>query len=250
MELHLTLSAKLPCVLSLIGFDTSMKNTVYFNRGYGYRINNDPSKLFTGQKTLVVPMPISPKVLSLRIKNDVSYNNLEIIKIDSKPLQKREMWLRPEEADFITFALQFSKEAGSITPDTYLSDYENYIVKYMPVLKNKDTGEAVTTPARVNRRTGIIEVARDKFLKYTVFMRIIVLLHEFFHWDLDTRSEQVADFNAICRALDLGIPETEIMYAFTRVFPKDNKALEHREKANISFINNYRLMKGVSNGKV
>ena len=246
MELHLTLEAKEPCVLRIIGYDATQPHTIYFRRGYGYRINN-PRKLFHGTHTFVFPLVISPKVLSLKILNDLEFNNVRLVSVEARPHKRSEMWLRPEEIDFIHFALEFSQNAGAIAPDTYLSDYENYIVKYLPVLKNRETGIPVTTPARVNRRTGIIEVARKKFLKYTVFMRIIILLHEFFHWELDTRSEEKADFHAIGLALDLGIPETEIMYAFTKVFPKNNEALKGREVANINFIKNYKMMKSLKN---
>ena len=76
-------------------------------------------------------------------------------------------------------------------------------------------------------------------------MRPVILFHEFFHWDLDTRSEQKADFHAIDWALSMGFPDTEVMYAFTRVFPKNNQFLTQREKDNIEYIKNWHLLKNV-----
>lgn len=242
LELHITLEVKVPCALNLKGSDATKKNTVYFNRGYGCRLPGIP--LFSGTRTLRIPMPITPEMLTLSVRNDVGFDNVRLVKADARPIKKKKLELSKEEKDFISFAYDFARDAGTIDTDTYISDYDNFIVRYLPVLKNRDSGKVLSTPARINRRTGIKEVAREKFIKYTVFMRIIILFHEFFHWFWNTRSEQKADRGAIDWALSLGFPETEVMYAFTRVFPKKNKFLEKREKDNIEYINNWRLING------
>lgn len=244
LELHLTLEARVPCVLNIKGLDATRKDTVYFNRGYGCRLPGIP--LFTGTRTLLIPMPLSPQMLTLSVSNDVGFDNVRLVKADAQPLKKKKIKLTDEQKDFISFAYDFARDAGTIDTDTYVSDYENFIVRYLPVLKNRDTGKNLSTPARVNRRTGIKEVAREKFIKYTVFMRIIILFHEFFHWFWDTRSERAADRGAIDWALSLGFPETEVMYAFTKVFPSGNKALTKREKDNIDYINNWRTIQNLN----
>ncbi|HEX8546137.1 MAG TPA: hypothetical protein VF691_04195 [Cytophagaceae bacterium] len=244
LELHLTVVAKTPCVISIIGYDATSKHTVYFNRGYGFRNLPDVENvLLQGEKVFKIPMPLTPSKLSIKLSNDIDFANVTITKAEAKPLKRKEVWMKEADRDFINFAYEFAREAGTIAAGkTWGSDSERFVLRYLPVLKNRETGQVLSTPARINRITGVIEVARDKFVRFTVFMRVIILFHEYFHYDLDTRSEQKADFNAIAWALGLGFPRTEVMYAFTKVFG-NVKALQSREIDNINFIKNYELIK-------
>lgn len=252
LQLQITLVAKEPCVLSLVGKDAEAANSTYFNRGYGYRLSHSPDKLFKGEKTFNIPMPMSPENLKVTIRNDVGFNNVALKEVNAVPLKKYDLWLTDEEKEFKDFAYKFSKIAGVCPSNKIIkSPGEQFIALYLPVLKNRDNGEILSTPARINRMTGIMEIAERKFKRYSLFMRPVILFHEFFHWDLDTRSERTADYHAIDWALSLGFPDTEIMYAYTKVFPKYNKALEQREKDNINYIKNWHLLKGIKHaGKV
>ena len=74
------------------------------------------------------------------------------------------------------------------------------------------------TPARVSRSTGFMEISRMKFLDYTIPMRVLILLHERMHHEMNTSEEIEADLNALRVYLSYGFPATEAIYATANIF--------------------------------
>ena len=239
MELHLTINAARPCIINIKGKEGDNRKNVYFSRSYGFR--NDDSKLVHGTKKFVIPMPLTPKSLIIDIKNDIGYDNVQLVDIKAHPLAKKsDLWLDATDREFIDFIFKFAPALHAVDDnDIWASTSEKFIIRCLPVIQNRETKEILNTPARINRLTGIIEINNNKLKSYTVFMRIVILFHEYFHWKLNTKIEQEADYNALNWFLSLGFPQTEAMYAFTRVFPKDSKGLKQRELDNINFIKNF-----------
>lgn len=244
MELHLVIHAAVPCRVIVKGYDPDTSQTVYFRRYLGYR--NLPGKgtnLVSGRHEFTIPMPLTPSRMMLEIVNDVEFNNVSVVSLKAVDLKRKGLWLTDTDRDYIKFIYEFVTNLGALKDgDVLASDSENFIIKCFPVLVNRETRQELSTPARINRKTAIIEVNLTKLKKYTLFMRIMILFHEYFHWKLDTQSEKRADFNAINWFLSLGFPQTEAMYAFTKVFPKGNSALTKREEENIEFIKNFHLL--------
>jgi hypothetical protein len=108
-------------------------------------------------------------------------------------------------------------------PGFYVSKDENYMIWAKPHLD--DDG----TPARVNRRTGVVKFNLSKMKDYTVYMRIFIGLHEFFHYALQTTDEVKADMGALKVYLSMGYPKSEANYAMTKVFDNSPSAIKRVE---------------------
>ena len=89
-----------------------------------------------------------------------------------------------------------------------------------------DKGRPSTTPARIGHRTGVIDVSKLHFDRYTIPMRMCILLHEFSHKyrnpkiDLEISNEVGADLNALYIYLGLGYSKVDAIFVFANVFLK------------------------------
>lgn len=73
------------------------------------------------------------------------------------------------------------------------------------------------TPARVNHRTGVMEISRQHFRKLDPIYRLFIMLHERGHIALNTKNEYAADEYAMNELLKRGYPLTKILESLTRV---------------------------------
>lgn len=231
--LKVRLYSEYPCILRMKGFDSKIPDSVYFNRGLG-----TPKNKFVGEKEFCFPMPLSPKRLIFEASCDNKENKVEIIDIKQARLKQADYWLRPDDEEFVKFATEFSVKSSYAPIGMYELESEaekgrRFILMYADELDGNDT-----TPARISRTTGIIEINRQKFLHFSIPMRLIILLHEYIHWRNNTRIELECDFNAINLLLKMGFPKTEIMYAFTKVF-KGKEHLEGRVEKIYNFIHKF-----------
>ena len=80
--------------------------------------------------------------------------------------------------------------------------------------------DELRTPARISKSNGRIQVSKKQFDKYTVPMRMAILLHEFAHFYLNENidDETEADLNGLLIYLGLGYPRIEGYEAFLQVF--------------------------------
>jgi len=189
-----------------------------------------------GKRLFELKFPQTPKLMSLAVFNTKKGNfpndedkSFRITKFEAKELKTCPLWQDKEMHSFIKFAQEFCEQAGNLSagdykPSIYRSNDGKFCIDYYNKIRNRKTGEYVSTPARVGHNTGIIEIAKSDFAKYTVPMRIIILLHEFSHKFMnpkigrDISDEVSADINALNIYLSLGYPFIEAQYAFLKVF--------------------------------
>lgn len=215
------------CIVNMTGVDYDNDESVYFNRGYG--VDN---KKFKGIKEFRFPMPITPDKLLF------STSCGEILSVKSDPIKRAELFLRDDDRDFLRMALKFAQNAAYMPAGAYEKD--GYLIMYEDKIVNHMTGKEESTPARISRSTGIIEINRPQFIEFSIPMRIVILLHEYMHFRLNTRVEIEADFNALNVFLKYGFPKTEALYAFTKIFyNKGRKDLEDRVQQIYDFIENF-----------
>jgi hypothetical protein len=92
----------------------------------------------------------------------------------------------------------------------------------------------LTTPARIGHNTGIIEVSKNKFMQYTIPMRLIILLHEFSHKYLNPKIDKPisyetgADIQGLYVYLGKGWSPYEAHKTFLQVFKNANNEPNHK----------------------
>lgn len=205
-----------PQMVSIIGYDGTKESTVYFARTLNVKQRN---------QIVQIPMPVSPKKLTLVIEqsNGAYGSNFNLYDFVVSDLPEKVTAFPPKTIEFYNFLKSFSKKAGYIKPGFYVSKDENHMIWAKPHLD--DDG----TPARVNRRTGVVKFNISKMKDYTVFMRIFIGLHEFFHYALQTTDEVKADMGALKVYLSMGYPKSEANYAMTKIFDDSPSAIKRVE---------------------
>ena len=222
----LTVKTKRPENISIIAKDYNKKNTYYLSR------NADVS----GERSFTLKFPQTPKLMVLSIFNPKKGNfaddedkSFEITNFQAKDLKTCSIWSDKDIIEFVKFAQYFSANAGELSagdykPSIYRSDGGNFCIDYYNKIRDRKTGKFVSTPARVGHVSRIIEISKADFEKYTVPMRMVILLHEFSHVYMNNKinrevdDEISADINALNIYLSLGYPHIEAQYAFLKVF--------------------------------
>jgi hypothetical protein len=183
-----------------------------------------------GERTIYLSFPVSPQTLMLKIWNSKNSADKDFkVTCEEKPLKSYNVWLDKETRDFLSLAIQFCQLSG-FTPASdngriFTSEDKNFTIKYFNVIRD-NTGGAMSTPARIGHRTGIIEVSKAKFDNYTIPMRLVILLHEFSHKyknpkiGLQISNEIGADINALYIYLGLGFSKIDAICVFANVFLK------------------------------
>lgn len=207
-----------PQMITIVGYDPDPKhkNTVYFAR---------TARIKRKGEMVEIPMPLTPKKLILEINPENrsfgSYINIfDMVVLD---LPTTTTVFPPKTMEFYNFLKKFAKEAGYIEPGFYVSKDENYLIWA------KENLDGDGTPARVNRRTGVVKMNLSKLREYTVYMRIFIGLHEFFHYALQTTDEVSADMGAARVYLGMGYPRSEANYSMTKIFDNSPAALKRVE---------------------
>ena len=212
----------------------------------------DRYKTVRNQETFYVRMPLTSKSVIVSIYDDLKGNlpkekesNIKVISIDKTPLEKRMDVVdisNPSVAYFVDFAQRFCFNSSYLDVDkTYQSDNGAIIIEYVNTIKNSQ-GKELTTPARISKVTGRIQVSKKEFANYTVPMKFAILCHEFSHFylneDMDNESE--ADINGLLIYLGLGYPRIEGYQAFLEVF-KDAPSNQNKVRYDIidNFIKNF-----------
>jgi hypothetical protein len=169
-----------------------------------------------------VRMPQSPERSKFEILADEKSFQF---KIKSVPLKKQLSafnYSSPTIQSFIPFAQKFAERASytSAQKSVYMSDDGQFRIDYVDEIIDKKSGKALTTPARISRDRGLIEISRKRFVPYTVQGRMAILLHEFAHYYLNTKmsDETEADMNALLIYLGMGYSKIEAMNVFLDVF--------------------------------
>ena len=199
---------------------------------------------------LLIKMPIAPDELTARI---VAENQTPVQKgfilerIEVKADTKCPLELTENDGKFIAFAKWFATELPRLEAGEKGTIYqsEGFSILYLDSLK--DGGTELTTPARIDRSSGMIEVSKKAVADYTVPMLIIMLLHEYGHkwknpeFGKEVANELTADIIAVHIALNLGFDYTEVENCYRAVFAKKDTDLNRkRMKAISEFIRLFR----------
>jgi len=203
-----------------------------------------------GESIFFVRMPVSSQEVLVYIYNEANGNlpagvdkTIEVISITKEPLEKKLDVIdfsNPDIRSFVNFATRFSYNAGSLPSGTYISDDQNFVIKYLPTIT--DDGVEQTTPARIDVDAGYIEISKKQFVEYTIPNRMAILLHEFSHVYMNDNidDEVEADLNGLLIYLGLGYPRIEAFEVFAKAFmnaPTDQNAMRYDKIK--SFIDNF-----------
>lgn len=184
-----------------------------------------------GRRTIFFSLPVTPRRMFFGCLNMENPHDKDFtISITQTPARSYDIQTDELSRSFLQFAIQFSQVCGFLNPapngSVKTSPDGNFRIKYFPVIVDNQTGKAVNTPARIGHRTGIIEVAKNRFDKYTVPMRVMILLHEFSHkyrnpnMGLPISHEIGADVNGLYLYLGVGFSKVDAICVFANVFLK------------------------------
>lgn len=225
MMLKITVKTDSPQKIHMIVKDANRPNTYYTNRFNTVR----------GIENFFIRLPQSPKTAIIIIFNDRTKNNEgfslkpyknttgDVLPFEILPLNTQISafdFSNQKLASFLAFAQDFCDKAGYLSTGYYLSPDGIYHIKYDDIIRSIATGKELNTPARINSKTGLIQISKSAFSKYTIPGRFAILLHEFAHFysNKDMKDEIEADFHAATIYLGLGYPRVEILNVFANVF--------------------------------
>jgi hypothetical protein len=201
--------------------DTGKQNSKYADRDIKVK----------GARTIFFSLPVTPKTLTICCfdMGDPRRQDFEVIIVE-KPLVTYNVWFGKETLDFLKLAIHFSQVCGFESAGKqgriFQTADEYFKIKYYPVIIDFKTGRAMNTPARIGHTTGNIDISKIKFDKYTLAMRMIILLHEFSHVyknpkiGLKIENEIGADINALYIYLGLGFSKVDALYVYANIFLK------------------------------
>lgn len=185
-----------------------------------------------GKRTIELKFPVSPEKLrlSVNVAKDVVLKPDYMVHVAETDLVTFNIFLDDQAKRFLSFIVPFCQFEG-YTPATpggriYTTQSHEFNLKFFTQIKDYMTGKVIGTPARIGHRTGIIEVSKEKLDRYTIPMRLIILLHEFSHKyrnpkiGLPINHESGADINALYIYLGLGYSKVDAIYVFANVFLK------------------------------
>jgi hypothetical protein len=244
-----------PSKMIIIARDAIKPFTFYYKQWY----------VVTGNRKITIMLPQTPQNLLIEVYNYKNGNlrNGEDITfkfgIKEMPLKTKLSvfdFKKPLVANFIKFAQRFSELAGVVCANKsiycfdrfrinyydVIRDLREYIIKDGKYIKNPSYMKELTTPARVNKTLGIIEISKKYFCQYTIPQRMIILLHEFshFYYNKEKSNEEEADFNALLMYLGLGYPRIEALDIWVKVFLKaDTNQNRERYTKIKNFINKF-----------
>ena len=184
-----------------------------------------------GKRTIYFSLPVTPKQMFVGCKNPTNLSDEDFtVTIVQAPLSGYDVQLDGEAREFLAFATKFAQTCGYIDPSPKGTIFQpkdsKFRIKYFPVIVDYASGRTINTPARIGHNTGIIEVAKVKFDRYTVPMRLVILLHEFSHKyrnpkiGLKISNEMGADVNALYIYLGAGWSKIDAICVFAKVFLK------------------------------
>jgi len=221
--IEVTIETKSPQKICIIARDFNNEKTLFIDR----------FMVINGKKKLDIMLPLSPEKMLItiyndkngKIKNDDSFTvkkssfsrkklntKLSVVGLENKKIRS-----------FIKFANSFCFNASYLKPNTYRSCDKYFFIEYLDKILDQN-GNTLNTPARINKETGEIQVSKSSFVPLTVPERMIILLHEFSHFNIndDIDNESEADLNALLMYLGLGYPRIEASSAWIDVFYNSN----------------------------
>jgi hypothetical protein len=217
LSLYVTVKCNGKSKFKICAEDYGKKNSLYCDRVI--EVENE--------RTIYISFPISPKYVNIIVTNENDSKDFTFT-IEEKPLKEYNVWLDSDSVQFSQFAITFAQTCGFNIPSKegvlYSTHDKRFNIKYFQNIVSN--GKVLNTPARIGHNTGLIEISAAKFLKYTIPMRLCILLHEFSHkyrnpkMGLDISDEIGADINALYIYLGLGFSKIDAICVFSEVFLK------------------------------
>lgn len=221
MCLYITVKCKGTKTFRIWAEDFGKRNSKYADREI----------VVNGERQIYFSFPVSPRKLFIGCVDVHNPKSKDFdVKVEKGDLRDYNVWLDQDVRDFMKLAIYFSQVSGfkAGTPDgtVFKTDDEKFSIKYFDVIRDGLARKPINTPARIGHKTGIIETAKIKFDKYTIPMRIMILLHEFSHKfknpkiGLEISNEFGADINGLYIYLGMGFSKIDAICVFAKVFLK------------------------------
>ena len=240
-SLLITIQSKGNKIVRIWAEDKGKKNSKYADRLI--EIN--------GSRSIYFSFPISPKNLKICIVNidDIKDKDFQVTLLETK-LRDFNIWMDEDTIDFLGLSLPFSQVCGFeyATPKgrIFTNKDKKFKIKFMDVIRDYPSGAIMKTPARIGHKSGRIEVSKAAFDKYTIPMRMAILLHEFSHVfknpkiNLEISNEIGADINALYVYLGLGFSKIDAITVYANVFLKaQTKGNVERMRKIMDYINKF-----------
>ncbi len=205
-----------------------------------------------GTEKFYIGLPCSPEKARVVVYKDGSTplenDGYKVDLIEILPLKfTKNIPMSRKTKSFVRFAQGFSCEASYLPAtsngESFFSDNGKFQIDYFDEIRSKkNKNEVMTTPARISQLNGKIEVSKKAFERYSIPMRMAILLHEFSHYYVNKNpsSEIQADINGLTIYLSLGYPRIDAYNVFLNVFKTANsKQSLHRFEALDKFIKNW-----------
>lgn len=206
-------------------YSHSAPNTIY---------SKDFFALPEGVHMLSIPLPLVPEKGYIEVYVQDKFKNkidrgFRILSMTKEPLKFNLNVFESKKqiiTDFIDFAQNFSERASYISAGPFNGEHSIYSspsgqfeIHYVDVILD-DNGQPRKTSMRVNRQTGVMQIAKKYMEQYTIPERMVILLHEFSHFYLNKNSkdEFEADLNALLIYCALGYPRKQALTAWHKVF--------------------------------
>lgn len=208
-----TLEPIRPARVRIVAFDPDAPKSKYTDR-----IVN-----LTTKRNFELKFPQSGPTMMVSI-NSEGGNSVKGYDINFQKLKTCGVWMDAQTRRFVNFAQEFCQRASYLSEGIYKSNNGEFLIRYMNEIRNRGTNMVMNTPARIGHTTGNIEVARNKFMTYTVPQRMVILLHEYSHKYMNHKvgrgidDEVAADINALYIYLGLGYPHIDARTVFAQVF--------------------------------
>jgi len=214
-----------------------------------------------GMQRFIIRMPLSRKYTIVEVYNEANGNlskgqdpSFKVLKLKKLPLVKRTDVSDIRDVDvrnFVDLAQRFAFNSSYLkTNEVYKSQNGKFLIDYLPYITSNRTGQKLATPARISAYNGHIQISKEGFDKYTVPMRMAILLHEYAHFYRNRvkSSEIEADLNALLIYLSLGYPRIEAYQAFLEVF-KGTPSPQNKQRYDIlnKFIRDFENKKMILN---
>ncbi len=199
----------------------------------------DTSPLINGFDNFIIKIPKMPPSVVIEVYNEANGNKEQdstflVGKISVEAIKQG--WqiskiMDPTVSSFARFSDDFAENAGilSARSSVYMSPCGRFKIDYKDVIRD-DKGKELRTPARINAKTGLIEISKKYYIHYTVPGRKAINWHEFSHVFRNTNKadEMEADKNAIMIYLGTGNPTVEAYNVFLKVFKNSPHALNRK----------------------
>jgi len=221
----------------IIAYNPQKRGAVYLDRWKTIQ-NNERLDIRLPHSSEFIIVKIIPMQQGLQ---NIKLNKLKVSKLNQVAKCYK---VGTKTKEFIQFAKEFSDNLAILHPGTYYSDKKRFRIDLFDIIKNE--GRISNTPSRISNTTGRIEVSKKHFLKFTIPMRISILLHEYSHFYLNKNQhdEIEADLNGLKLYLGMGYPYIEAHKSFLHTFMKNpSKENEIRYKYIKTFADNFEKLK-------